>query len=193
MENHFNYQLNNCVQTMGTLYRKIFLLCLFLIACPLTFLVSQVDFKVDQEEEGIFVVKLVPTVDWESKEAITVTAQVTVVTPVDTDIESVESLNGVWQKSGTFKSPTENEDANYIVFGLTSLATTDIAYNIGKEVPLFSFKRKGACNGTIRLMENEDPFATPNSLNVNVGNQITTFGSGNTNAFGKNIGDAVCQ
>ena len=176
---------------MANLYKT--LLFSFLVIFQTINLFGQVDFKLDQKEDGTYVVKLVPNVNWEGKEAITVTAQVTILTPPGLELSRMESVSGQWQNSGIFSKPIENPNASYMVFGLQSLATSQITYKEGEETVLFTFTTKGECNGTLYLMEADDPFLAPNSLNVNVGNQITTFGSGNKNAFGQSLGSVTCQ
>lgn len=175
---------------MGKLTKSILF---YLLTCFFTCYASaQVDFKLDQKDDGSFVVKFVPNVNWEDKQSITVTAQVTVVVSPEMKFNSMESLAGIWQNTGTFKTPEENLNANYIVFGLQSLATDQIQYKKGEEIEVFAFSTDGPCSSSVHLMENNDPFMAPNSHQVNVGNQVTTFGSGNINAFKSTIDNIKC-
>ena len=160
-----------------------------LLFLGLTNLQAQVAFGIELLPDGCtYQVSLVPDVDWTGTQAITATAQVTLVVPTGSfELSDFQSINGSWNNNYNVFAPAENPTMDYITFGLTSLGTQDINYITGQPEPLFSFKNEG-CNATsFSFMLNDDPFLPPNSENANVGNQITTLGSGNINAWNGEI------
>lgn len=146
---------------------------------------AQVQYKIELLPDNVtYQVSLIPSVDWDGADAITSTAQITLLVPTGGfQLENLESVNGQWENNATVKTPSENPEFDYLSVGLVALGTSDIAYEAGKETVLFTFVNEGNCTGNVTLMENGDPFFAPNSVNVNVGNQLTTFGSGNVNAW----------
>jgi len=151
---------------------------------------SQVEYKVELLPDGqTYQVVLRPTVDWTGPQAITATAQVTLIVPTGGfALGNIQSANGSWSNNSNIIAPTENSGFDYVTIGLTSLGTMDIEYLSGQETVLFSFQNTGDCTGAVELMAANDPFLPPNSENANVGNQITTLGSGNINAWIGNYG-----
>src|SRR5690606_8511041 len=90
-----------------------------------------------------------------------------------------EVPNVTFDVSGVSQTPAEAPDYDYYTIGLTTPGTGGINYRKGLKLPLFSFANEGVCSGdSLFLMENDDPFLPPNSLNANVGQQITVFGGG---------------
>lgn len=79
-----------------------------------------------------------------------------------------------------YRAPAEDPDYDYISIGLTSGATSDVPFNAGQKVQLYSFENVGDCTGgEVIFMDNAtDPFFPPNSLSANVGQQITVAGGG---------------
>ncbi len=148
---------------------------------PITYVLSDLG-------DNCYEVSLISDITWNGAERITATAQVTLLVPTGTfSITNLQSINGNWSNNSTVIAPSENPGFDYISIGLTSLGTTDINYQTGTEESLFSFCNTG-CSETITLMEPDDPFTAPNSQGINVGNQITTLGSGNVNAWKGNQG-----
>jgi hypothetical protein len=142
-----------------------------------------VDYELELLPDGRYQVSLISNVNWMGFEAVTSTAQVTILTPTGGfEIANLTNLvPGVtFAHNATFEAPTENTSSDYLVFGLTSIGTSGITYQNGLKVPLFTFTNSGVCTtGDLSLMDNDnDPFFPPNSLNANVGQQLTTGGSG---------------
>ncbi len=156
---------------------------------------AQVEFTVDIMPDSLtYQVSLRPTTTWTGSDALTATAQVTLRVPTGGFVPgSLTNMNGTWTLNSPFVAPAENPGFDYITVGLSSLGTSDITYTSGVEEPLFTFQNTGTCTGSVELMEANDPFIG-NTLNANVGNQITTFGSGNTNAWTSNYdaGNSNC-
>lgn len=158
-------------------------------------LVAQVAFSVKlQPDQVTYVVYLRPTVTWTGTQAQTGTGQVTIVAPNGFSVNNLTSTNGSWSLSTTTTGPTQNPGMTYFDVGLTSLGTSDISYTSGVEEELFRFSYNGNCLGAVELIDNAtDPFFGNGT--VNVGNQITTFGSGLQNAWTNNydVGSANCS
>lgn len=174
--------------------KKFNLLLIFLVLFIINELTAQVEFSIRLlPDEVTYVVNLRPTVTWTGPQAQTGTSQVTIVAPNGFTINGLSSTNGDWSLSTTTIGPTENPGTTYFDIGLTSLGTSDISYVDGVEEELFRFTYNGNCLGAVELIENNtDPFFGNGT--VNVGNQITTFGSGLQNAWTNNynIGSANC-
>jgi gliding motility-associated-like protein len=133
--------------------------------------------------DGRFQVSVIPHITWTYPHNITSTAQVTIIVPTGAfEVEELTNLipGVVFNDNSTVISPPENPDYDYISFGLETLGTTNIPYQDGVKVPLFTFKNSVPCTGSIiKLMDKAgDPFAFPNSQLINVGPQLTTTGSG---------------
>lgn len=158
-------------------------------------LTAQVEFSIKLQPDMVtYVVSLKPSVTWTGSQAQTGTSQVTVVAPNGFSINNLMSTNGSWQLSTTTTGPTQNPSMTYFDIGLTSLGTSDITYTNGVEEELFRFTYNGSCLGSIELINNNtDPFMGNGT--VNVGNQVTTFGSGLQNAWIGNydLGSANCS
>jgi len=158
---------------------------------------GEVTFIIDLLDDGeTYQVAMEPKQDWNGVHGLTSTAQITLTVPSGGfELVDLYSVNGSWSSNATILSPSDNANIDYINVGLVSLGTDAIGYAKNEPTVLFTFKNGGACTGPVRLMEDNDPFAVPNSMNVNVGNQITTLGSGNINAWSKNkgVGDPICD
>jgi hypothetical protein len=136
--------------------------------------------------DGYYQVSLVSHQDWSGTDAITATAQVTI--KVGTSTSEVDSFtifdfnsltSGVtWAQNSRYNAPPEDPGYDYISFGLTSYGTNNITYAVGDTVPLFWWKNLGICSeDSIFLMPVQgDPFAYPNSLEANVGQQLSVSG-----------------
>lgn len=175
-------------------------LCLVIFGCLTTnTLLGQVNFKVEILPDGqTYQVLFLPDTTWTPPDNITSTSQVTILAPSGGfEVDNVMALlpATAWSANSHFPSPSENPGFDYISFGLSSLGTSGISYNAGEEVPVFSFQNVGQCTGAVELMENDDPFFPPNSLQANVGNQLATLGGGvENNSFSANYdrGSANC-
>jgi|GEM_PF-2565641 len=151
-----------------------------------------IDYMITQTPDGCYEVSLIPGQDWTGNDGITSTAQITLVIASDGFVlDNLTSVNGIWSNNSTILNPSENPDFEYYTFGLVGLGTTDITYLEGQEEVLFTFCNVGECTSSITLMETGDLFSPPNSEGVNVGNQLTTLGSGNINAWSANQGEII--
>jgi hypothetical protein len=146
--------------------------------CPATYFLEELN-------DGYYQVSLIPGKNWSGTDAITATAQVTVM--VNTSTSAIDSFNitdlqmltgATWAQNSRYNAPAESPEFDYISFGLTSYGTTDIPYVVGQAVPLFKWKNTGICSDDyVYLMPvTDDPFAYPNSLNANVGQQLSVSG-----------------
>jgi hypothetical protein len=145
-----------------------------------------VQYHLQEQNDGYYQISLIPNINWSGTDAITATAQVTIkVSSVSTSFDefTVTDLTmlvpGVtWSQNSRYKTPTENYGIDYISFGMTTYGTNLIPYVAGDTVPLFRFKNTGICSGdSVFLMPiSGDPFAWPNSLNANVGQQLSVSG-----------------
>ncbi len=176
---------------MKTLLPLRYVLALVACFCTTFNLFSQVEFKVSLDDAGVYSVSFLPSVTWDGTAALTATGQVSLLVPTGGfEISNLQAINGSWAANSTVVAPEENPGFDYISVGLTSLGTSDIPYVSGQEVTVFTFENAGVCTGPITLMETNDPFASPNSLSINVGNQLTTLGSGNMNAWSGNSSES---
>ena len=72
-------------------------------------------------------------------------------------------------------SPVENPGFDYIAFGINN-PTTQIPFQNGQKVPLFTFDNGGDCTADlVELIEFSDPFYPPNSSNSNTGQQPVSY------------------
>lgn len=130
-----------------------------------------------------------------STNTLTGSAQVTLVMPHGFTYSNFTSLKGVWAADPIIKAPVENPNFDYLSVGISvELAyPNNIQYIAGQETALFKLKRTSACIGAVKLMENNDPFYPPNSLQSNVGNDFGVLDflhPGALYVFGSNIGFA---
>ncbi len=148
--------------------------------------VEQATYLLEALESGYYKVSLISHMDYSGTNAITSTAQVTlnVKTGIDFDhtfyVSNLTSLiPGVyWAENSRYSDPAENPGRDYISFGLISNGTSSITYKECDTIPLFTFKNRGICSeDSIYLMPIlGDPFQWPNSLNANVGQQLSVSG-----------------
>lgn len=105
---------------------------------------------------------------------ITNTGQITLkVSTGAFDVQDFNTITGLWHFNTIIIQPSEAPEFDYIVF---NLANQIINPNYQKDIPLplFTFKNKYGCVGTIALVENFiDPFFPPNAQSVNIGNHLT--------------------
>lgn len=162
------------------IYKILFALCLCLIGANLSF--AQVKFKLTKLADGkSYQVSMIPEVSFQSPFNITSTAQITLKAPRGGfEVDQIFNLqDGVeWEPNSLTKGPQEAPDADYLSFGLLTQGTNKIVYEAGVEIPLFAFTNFFECQGQLALLDNKnDPFAMPNSRQVNIGNQITILGA----------------
>jgi hypothetical protein len=136
--------------------------------------------------DGYYTISLISNTNWSGTDAITATGQVTL--KVGTSVGQYDKFSvtdltmlipGVqWAQNSRYDAPAENPAQDYISFGLTSYGTNQIPYVSGDTVPLFRFKNTGICSGdSVYLMPTSgDGFAWPNSINANVGQQLSVSG-----------------
>ena len=112
------------------------------------------------------------------------TATVTLIAPTGQITPgTLTNHKGSWSSPDMFINPVAGLNLDYFVFTLSG-AVNDIIFTPSLELPLFSFINSGICAGAVELMNNEnDPFREQDPT-VNVGNQITVFGVGQSNAYG---------
>lgn len=158
--------------------------------------VAQIRYKVELLPDGVtYQVSLKPDVTYSGVAALTSTAQVTMIVPTGGFVlQNLQSIHGIWSNNTNVTAPLENSGSDYLIVGLISLGTNAIPYQMGQETPLFTFTNGGICTGSVELMEADDPFLPPNSVNINAGNEAFIFGYGNSNAWVGNYGQgsALC-
>ncbi len=162
------------------IYKILLPFCLCLLATNLSF--GQVKFKLTKLADGKnYQVSMIPDITFQSPLNVTSTAQVTLKAPTGGfEVDQIFNLqDGVeWEPNSLTERPQESPDSDYLSFGLITQGTDKILYEAGVEVPLFAFTNFLECQGQIALMDNNnDPFAMPNSRQVNIGNQITVLGA----------------
>jgi len=138
-------------------------------------------------DNATFLISIVPNKTIVSPFNITNTGQITLKAPAGSfDIAEVKSFTGIWQLNTIIEQPIESPNFDYIVFALVT-PIQNPTYQANIEVPLFSFKNENGCIGSIQLVDNfADIFWPPNSLDVNIGNQLTILEYGINNAYEKN-------
>ena len=143
-------------------------------------LFAQVELTVERLSDcSGYQVSLSSSVDYVAPLNLTNAGQVTLVVPTGTVVPgTITSQSGNWSLViPILVAPAENPGFDYLIFQTTS-STTAIDYQVGLEVPLFSFENRGSCNGAIQLIDHTtDPFMPPNSLNANVGNSFIVLGA----------------
>jgi len=164
-----------------------------LVAGWITGAQAGVEFEL-QQSGNIIRVQAVSSEAYQAPLNRTASAQVTLRVPAGTSLVStakgetgqVTSVNGAWQLNSRSDRPVESPAFDYVSIGLTSMGTTEIAYQADIPVTLFEFEVSN-CRGVIRIIDNKaDAFnRMPNSANSNPGNQITVLGDGSDNAWHK--------
>lgn len=176
------------------IYKLILPFCFLLLGTNLLF--GQVKFKLTMLADGqTYQVSMIPEVTFQSPLNITSTAQVTLRAPTGgLEVDQIFNLqDGVeWEPNSLTEGPIESPDSDYLSFGLVSQGTDKFVYEAGVEVPLFAFTNFLDCQGQIALVDNiTDPFASPNSRQVNIGNQITILGASGDAYIGNAIESKV--
>ena len=134
-------------------------------------------------DDSTFLISIVPAKTIERPFNITNTGQITLKAPAGSfDISDINSFTGIWQLNTIIEQPIEAPNFDYIVFTLVT-PIQNPSYQANIEIPFFSFKNKNGCIGSIQLINNfTDAFWPPNSLDVNIGNQLTILEYGINNA-----------
>lgn len=119
--------------------------------------------------------------------ALISSSQITICVPHGTganrfEISNISSAipNMKWELSTRIDAPAENPDYDYLFFTFINNASPRILFDMlaGVEICLFQFKRSSICRGIAFLVNNKiDPFSTPNSMNINMGNSLSVLGA----------------
>ena len=100
------------------------------------------------------------------------TGQVTIVAPLGFEYTDIQHHGGSWMENARVDAPEEASDKTYISFGFVNDSPKLQLYP-NEETLLFTFRSDMGFEMPLSLFENEtDPFATPNSLDTNPGNEI---------------------
>jgi hypothetical protein len=149
------------------------------------------EYHLEEQNDGYYQVSLLPKVTYTGTDAITATAQVTLVVNHGTFIGNTFTVTDLtmltpgvtWSQNARYDTPSESRLKDFISFGMTTYGTNLIPYVAGDTVPLFRFKNKGICldanewTDSVRLMSIVgEAFAWPNSENANVGQQLSVSG-----------------
>jgi hypothetical protein len=181
-------------------HAKFAIVALFLLLGALS-VEAQIQFRIRLESDGVtYTVLARPKpglTPAPSLNTLTGTGQITLVVPNGFQYSNFVSLAGLWggtpgpNGASRVNAPVDNPNNDYISIGFIS--DGPIQYIAGSETALFRLRRTSACTGPVELIEDDDPFAAPNSLNSNPGNEISVFDFGNGFAlytFDSNYGSA---
>lgn len=160
---------------MNRIYSLLTICCILLTTTAFSQLKFNVKAMPDAYTYGVHVKicdEIVP-----SANTITGTGQASIVLPMGSNATDLQSISGVWTESGSISGPDEAPTKNYFSFGFLA-DSPQIVFESGKETLLFTFKVEGG--GTPVILDNEtDPFAVfPNSMNSNVGNELSVLDVG---------------
>jgi hypothetical protein len=159
---------------------------------------AQVEFKIQRMTNSeYYTVSAIPQVDYPAPTNMLSTAQVTIKVPSGGfEIAEMQNLyaTGQWRINGRCNTPSEGANYDYIYFGLENMGTKAYSFKKGQETVLFSFRAGGHCTGEVSLMDNQvDFFRAPNSMHVNVGNQMTILGAGGDAYVGNRDGVSTAE
>ncbi len=155
---------------------------------------AQVKFKLTRADEETYIVSMVPQQTVADRGSITGTMQVSMKIRAAEGFElgAITSLQPdvAWDKGTLIKSPDGARDYDYLSVALQTMATRGLAYEKGKEVPLFSFRNVGQPISSIQLLDNStDPLLKASTNRFNVQNHISVLGYGQKNAYVGNLAD----
>ncbi|PRY29741.1 putative secreted protein (Por secretion system target) [Spirosoma oryzae] len=155
---------------------------------------AQVKFKLTRADEETYIVSMVPQQTVADRGSITGTMQVSMKIRAAEGFElgAITSLQPdvAWDKGTLIKSPDGARDYDYLSVALQTMATRGLAYEKGKEVPLFSFRNVGQPISSIQLLDNStDPLLKAATNRFNVQNHISVLGYGQKNAYVGNLAD----
>lgn len=166
-----------------------FLATLLLMLINISLLVGQLTGKLTYSpEEESYLISVIPNQSLSAPNNITNTGQITLrSTSGSFDITTINSITGIWNKVAIIKNPIEAPSYDYHVF-ILGTPITNPKIEAGTPIPLFSFQNNHKeCQGSIELLKNfSDAFWPPNSIDVNIGNQLTVLGFGIDNAYEQN-------
>lgn len=155
-----------------------------------------IEYKITTEADGSYKVWMKSNTTFTGTAATIGTAQVTVVFPFPSGgatpvISNLTGFNSMTWTTGTTQQ-VQQGSFYYVVFNFNQ-STSPTVFNItaGQEIPLFTFKNTATCNGPVSLWATTDAFQVPNTLNFNVGNQISVSGAGVGNKWCGNYGNAA--
>lgn len=135
------------------------------------------NFKVQQIDQNTYGVFVKPEGINPSERTITGSGQVTIVAPVDFTYSNLENYGGSWVENARVDAPVEATDKAYISFGfVTDFPKINIYPN--EETLLFTFTTEEEFDGTFSLIDDNDPFMTPNSYGTNPGNDLGIIDAG---------------
>jgi hypothetical protein len=135
-------------------------------------------------DEKTYLVSMIPDKTLTYPMNITGTAQVTIKYPAinrffATNIKSLIS-NVKWEDNAYMADLKTAKGFNFVSFGLRSQGTTAITYEIGKEIPLFTFTNHYGCAGEVALVDNKAENLTGKEAQTyNIGNHWTVLASPN--------------
>ena len=152
---------------------------------------AQVYLRLALDADGMtYKVYMRSTTAYSGRQALLSTAQVTLAVPHGTgsnrfevtDLTSpIASMH--WLQKDRVDAPIEEPLKDYLFFSFINNSNPLVAFDIAAntDILLFQFKRKGNCLGRAELLDNQtDPFRTPNSKGINVGNSVSLLAtSGN--------------
>lgn len=177
-------------------FKQLILALGLFLALPNSIIFSQVIGQLKWEDTiDAYLVSVSPNQTLTAPNNITNSGQITLKAKKNSlKISSIQNHNGEWQLIATINTPIEAPEYDYFVFGLTN-PMFDPQYMANEAFPLFSFKNTFDCLGSVELIENfVDEFWPPNSLNANIGNQLTIFSFGIRNAYHENdLNNAVVE
>lgn len=149
------------------------------------------EYEIEKLTNGSFRVNLTPMVTYNGTDNTISNLQITVkvrtggfevgnlINLINTGLTSEVTFG----QTSRYNTPTENPDYDYVSFNLDNIATSDIPFQVGQKVELFTFNNVGLCTeDTVRLIDRTDPFYPPNSGNLNADQQITILGYGSADA-----------
>lgn len=150
---------------------------------------AQVNLKTILDADGVtYKVFLVSNKSFLGNTALISSSQITVVVPHGIGNDYFQMTNPVspisnmkWIFSGRSDAPPENPEKDYLYFNFINNNSPIVKFDIvaNQDILLFSFKRTSKCIGKAFTFDNKtDPFASPNSLGINTGNNFTIFGAG---------------
>lgn len=161
--------------------KSTLILLLALLCTGTTRLFSQIELKLQLQTDGeTYTLSARPQSDFlPPLDNLVPQAQVTMVVPAGSfQPNNLHSHAGQWALVQIIEHPSGNAGADYAVFKLLA-ATTDIVFQQGVEVPLFSFENAKGCTGAFEILDHfTDPLYLYNNLNLPIGNTFTIEGAG---------------
>lgn len=150
-------------------------------------------YEIEKMTNGSFQVSLTPMITYDGTGGNNRISNLQVTIKVKADgfdagniinLRNTGMINEVrFAQTSRFNTPVENPEYDYISFTLQNTSTTEIPFQTGVKVPLFSFNNVGLCTeDTVRLINTTDPFYPPNVGNLNADQQLTILGYGGSDA-----------